>query len=67
MESLIKLIDLRVKGTEMTWNDLAGAEAILQLRSASLCEDDRLDAYLRRRPSCRLTRRPVPAIAHSLT
>jgi hypothetical protein len=59
MESLIKQINLRVKGTEMTWNDPAGAEAILQLRSASLCEDDRLDAYLRRRPGCRLNRRPI--------
>lgn len=63
MESLIKQINFRVKGTEMTWNDPAGAEAILQLRSASLCEDERLDAYLRRRPGCRLTRRPLPAMA----
>lgn len=63
MESLIKQINLRVKGTEMTWNDPAGAEAILQLRSASLCEDDRLDAYLRQRPGCRLTRRPLLATA----
>jgi hypothetical protein len=63
MESLIKQINHRVKGTEMTWNDPAGAEAILQLRSASLCEDDRLDAYLRRRRGCPHTRRPLPTMA----
>ena len=58
MESLIKQVNLRVKGTEMFWNDPRGAEAILQLRSASLCEDDRLDHYLRHRPGSPLTRRP---------
>jgi len=66
MESLIKQINHRVKGTEMTWNapraadtaQPAGAEAILQVRSASLCEDDRLDDYLRHRPGHPLTRRP---------
>jgi hypothetical protein len=73
MESLIKQINQRVKGTEMTWNapraDAAiasrppGAEAILQVRSASLCEDDRLDAYLRLRPGHPLTRRPPPTVA----
>ena len=63
MESLIKQINVRVKGTEMTWNDPTGAEAILQLRSASLCEDDRLDAYLRRRPGCHRARRSVSATA----
>lgn len=63
MESLIKQINLRVKGTEMTWNDPTGAEAILQLRSASLCEDGRLDAYLRRRPGCPWARRSTLANA----
>jgi hypothetical protein len=58
MESLIKQINLRVKGTEMFWNDPCGAEAILQLRSASLCEDGRLDDFLRDRRGCSFTRRP---------
>lgn len=49
MESLIKQINWRVKGTEMFWNSPAGAKAILQLRAASLSEDDRLDHYLTRR------------------
>lgn len=42
MESLVKEINWRVKGTEMFWNNPAGAEAILQIRAASLSEDDRL-------------------------
>jgi len=58
MESLIKQINHRVKGTEMFWNDPAGAEAILQIRAASLCDDGRLDDYLRRRPGSPYTRRP---------
>lgn len=63
MESLIKQINHRVKGSEMFWNAPAGAEAILQLRAASLSEDDRLDRYLRQRPGHPLTRRPQPANA----
>jgi hypothetical protein len=63
MESLVKQINHRVKGTEMTWNDPDGAEAILQLRAAALCEDGRLDDYLRRRPGYPLTRRPALATA----
>jgi len=55
MESLIKQINLRVKGSEMFWNAPAGAEAILQLRSAALCDDGRLDDYLK----------PVPAAPSS--
>jgi hypothetical protein len=63
MESLVKQINHRVKGTEMTWNDPEGAEAILQLRAAALCDDGRLDDYLRHRPGYPLTRRPVLASA----
>jgi hypothetical protein len=50
MESLVKEINHRVKGSEMFWNDPEGAEAILQIRAASLCDDDRLAGYLRKRP-----------------
>ncbi len=49
MESLIKQINHRVKGTEMFWDDPHGAEAILHLRAAVLSEDDRLDSYLSKR------------------
>ena len=57
MEALIKQINFRVKGTEMFCNDPDGAEAILQLRSASLSEDSRLDDYLKTRPGSAYVRR----------
>jgi hypothetical protein len=63
MESLIKQINLRVKGTEMFWLQPAGAEAILQIRAASLSEDGRLHDYLRRRPGHPFTRRPTLSLA----
>jgi hypothetical protein len=46
-----------VKGTEMFWNSPHGAEAILQLRAAHLCEDGRLEDYLKRRPGSAYVRR----------
>ena len=61
MESLVKEINYRAKGTEMFWNDPEGAEAILQVRAAALCDDDRLVKHLRSRPGCPFTRRPKPA------
>jgi hypothetical protein len=57
MESLVKQINYRVKGTEMFWNDPTGAEAILQLRAAALCDDRRLQIYLATRPGCPYVRR----------
>jgi hypothetical protein len=50
VESLVKEINWRMKGTEKFWNDPAGAEAILQVRAALLCQDDRLADYLAHRP-----------------
>lgn len=65
MESLVKEVNYRVKGTEMFWNNPEGAEAILQVRAAALSDDDRLSKYLHVRPGCPFTRRPrlskVPA------
>jgi hypothetical protein len=58
MESLVKEMNYRVKGTEMFWNDPEGAEAILQVRAASLCDDERLAKHLGTRPGCAFTRRP---------
>jgi len=49
MESLVKEIGYRVKGTEKFWNDGKSAEAILQVRAATLCEDSRLEKHLTRR------------------
>jgi hypothetical protein len=60
MESLVKEINYRVKGTEMFWNNPDGAEAILQVRAAALSEDDRLVNHLRTRPGFAFTRRPRP-------
>jgi hypothetical protein len=57
MESAIKEINFRVKGTEMFWNKPSGAEAILQIRAASLCDDDRLARLLSHRPGCPTLRR----------
>ncbi|QDS91685.1 hypothetical protein FF011L_04170 [Roseimaritima multifibrata] len=50
MESAVKEINYRTKGTEMFWNNPAGAEAILQIRAASLSDDDRLARFLTHRP-----------------
>lgn len=49
MESIVKQINMRTKGTEMFWSRGAGAEAILQIRAAVLCDDNRLARYLQRR------------------
>lgn len=50
MESFVKELNARVKGTEKFWNDGPSGEAILQLRAAALCDDDRLSKFLRNRP-----------------
>jgi hypothetical protein len=49
VESLIKQINQRVKGTEQFWND-GGLEAVLQVRAAYLSQDDRAEAFHQRRP-----------------
>jgi hypothetical protein len=58
MESLVKEVNYRVKGTEMFWNDPEGAEAILPVRAAALSDDERLANHLAERPGCPFTRRP---------
>lgn len=58
MESLVKEMNYRVKGTEMFWNDPHGAEAILQVRAAVLSDDDRLARHLRQRLGSPFTKRP---------
>jgi len=60
MESLVKQMNYRVKGTEMFWNDPEGAEAILQVRAASLSDDARLAKHLATRPGFPFVRRPKP-------
>lgn len=57
MESAVKEMNYRIKGTEMFWNNPAGAEAILQIRAASLSDDDRLIRFLTNRPGQSTLRR----------
>jgi hypothetical protein len=56
VESLIKEINYRVKGTEKFWNE-HGAEAVLQVRAAVLSDDERLTNYLAARPGSPFHRR----------
>jgi len=49
VESLIKQINHRVKGSEQFWNN-GGLEAVLQVRAAYLSEDGRAEAFHLRRP-----------------
>jgi hypothetical protein len=49
IESLIKEMNFRVKGTEKFWNRPDGAECILQIRAAALCDDDRLSQWIIKR------------------
>jgi hypothetical protein len=60
MESTVKEMNYRIKGTEMFWNNPEGAEAILQIRSATLSDDNRLVRFLTHRPGRAKLRRPGP-------
>ena len=57
IESLIKEINYRVKGTEKFWNRPDGAEYILQVRAAALGDDDRLSQWILNRPGSQFYRR----------
>jgi hypothetical protein len=48
MESVVKQVNRRVKGTEKFWSE-AGAEALLQLRADELSDDRPLEAFWQRR------------------
>jgi len=48
VESVVKQINYRVKGTEKFWTE-AGAEALLQLRADYLSDDEPLDGFWQRR------------------
>ena len=63
MESLIKQVGMRVKGTEMFWDDPEGGESILQIRAAALSQDQRLDTYLKNRPGWQFVRRSTQPTA----
>jgi hypothetical protein len=57
IESLIKEINDRVKRTEELWNRPEGAEQILRIRAAALCDDDRLSQWILNRPGSSFYRR----------
>lgn len=61
IESLIKEINYRVKGTEKFWNRPDGAESILQIRAAALGDDDRLSQWILSRPGSPFYRRSTLA------
>lgn len=65
IESTIKEINYRVKGTEKFWNRPEGAERILQVRAAALGDDDRLSQWILNRPGSCFYRRSnrVPKLA----
>jgi hypothetical protein len=58
MESLVKEMNQRVKGTERFWNNPEGAAAIVPVRAAALGDDERLPKHPRSRPGCPFTLRP---------
>jgi len=60
IESLIKEINFRVKGSEKFWNRPSGANAILHVRAAALDDDDRLSRYILSRPGSPHYRRSPP-------
>jgi hypothetical protein len=57
VESLMKRINQRVKGTEKFWTE-SGAEAILQLRADLLSDDQPLDVFWERREATQSGQRP---------
>ena len=50
IESWVKQLNQRVKGSEKFWNDDKNGEGILQLRSAWLGDDEALAEHLKNRP-----------------
>ena len=50
IESQIKEMNHRVKGSEKFWNDGPEGEAILQVRAALISDDDRLSRHIAARP-----------------
>jgi len=52
IESLVKEMNYRVKGSEKFWNDGPSGEAILQVRAALLSHDQRLTQHIANRRGC---------------
>lgn len=66
IESQVKEMNKRVKGTEKFWNDGEEGEAILQVKAAMISDDDRLTSHMQNRPGSafarptRKNRQPAP-------
>lgn len=60
VESWIKQLNQRVKGSEKFWEDGRRGEAILQLRAAWQSEDESLDKHLRERAGHPWSKPPKP-------
>jgi len=56
IESQVKEINHRVKGTEKFWNDGDSGDAILHLRAAIISDGTELSDHLAARPGCQYTR-----------
>ena len=65
VESLIKEVNYRVKGTEKFWDNPEGGEAILQVRGGQLSADDRLREHIVNRPGSPFRRRRVGEYAQA--
>jgi hypothetical protein len=65
VESLIKEVNYRVKGTEKFWDNPEGAEAILQVRAALLGDDNRLSEWIANRPGTPFRRPPTKEFAQA--
>lgn len=50
IESQVKEMNKRVKGTEKFWNDGREGEAILQVKASLISDDDQLSTHIRNRP-----------------
>jgi hypothetical protein len=50
IESQVKEMNKRVKGSEKFWNDGIEGEAILQVKASLISDDERLSTHLRNRP-----------------
>lgn len=71
IESLIKEVNYRVKGTEKFWNRPDGADSILHVRAAALGDDDGLSQWILNRPGSYFYRRSTaereqPPLANSV-
>ncbi len=62
MESMVKQINQRVKGTEKFWTE-AGAEELLQLRADELRDGAPLEAFWQRRQASATGQRPYRQVA----